>query len=115
MLTRIQDNDMKLTLNQNDTQYQIQSYQPGEIIINDKPYHRSLIVSADRCIDSWPPQQFDALQLAHLETLLSLSPSVVILGTGEKQYFLPDAWQAIFFISPSWHRGHAFSNRLPYV
>ncbi len=65
----------------------IRTYAAGQIIINQDSYTRSVIVLPGRIIADWPPQRFEDLTLAHLETLVPLSPELVILGTGRRQHF----------------------------
>lgn len=78
---------MQITLDTNHGPYLIRSYQPGELRINDEIFHRSVIITSEQLIDSWPPQNFAELTITHLQTLADLKPEVVILGTGTKLTF----------------------------
>ena len=71
-----------LDLDNNRATYQIRSYQPGEIRINDLTLNRSVIVSADALITDWPPQTLAELSAESLRTVLALQPAVVLIGTG---------------------------------
>jgi uncharacterized protein len=66
----------------------IRTYTVGQIIVNQDSYTRSLVVLPGQVIADWPPQAFEELALAHLAALVTLSPELVILGTGRRQRFL---------------------------
>lgn len=67
--------------------YSIQAYQTGEIRVNERRLTSSLVLSADVLIDDWEPQQIADLRVEHFETILALSPKIVVLGTGDEQVF----------------------------
>ena len=79
---------MQFNLDSESGKYQITSYKPGQVIINKQIYTRSIIVTAEQLMSDWPPQSFTDLTVEHLRVLLNLAPQIVILGTGENQYFL---------------------------
>jgi uncharacterized protein len=85
---------MQLNLEPQHGSYQIRSYQPGAVIINDKTYTQSVIVSATELFD-WQPQSLSELTSEHLQVILERKPQLFILGTGEKQIFPPTATIAI--------------------
>ena len=65
----------------------IRTYTAGRITVNQDSYAHSLIVLPGQIIADWPPQAFEQLAVAHLETLVSLGPELLILGTGRRQRF----------------------------
>ncbi len=65
----------------------IRTYAAGRIVVNQETYTHSLIVLPQRIVADWGPQNFDALAQMHFEALATLSPEVVILGTGRRQRF----------------------------
>jgi len=65
----------------------IRTYTAGRITVNQDSYVHSLIVLPGQVIADWPPQAFEQLAVAHLETLVSLGPELLILGTGRRQRF----------------------------
>jgi uncharacterized protein len=65
----------------------IRTYTAGRITVNQDSYVHSLIVLPGQIIADWPPQAFEQLAVAHLETLVSLGPELLILGTGRRQRF----------------------------
>lgn len=68
--------------------YEIHSYEPGKIKVNEALYDRSIIVSTHE-LQEWQPQRFDELSLDCFGPILALNPEVVLLGTGDKLIF-PD-------------------------
>jgi len=85
---------MKFTLEPPSRHNLIRSYSDHEIVIGEQRVHRSCIVTAERLITDWEPQEFAALALSHLEALLALEPELVLLGTGASQRFAPAALRA---------------------
>jgi uncharacterized protein len=69
----------------------VRRYVPGEIGVQGRRYTRSVILTADRVIDDWPPQSAGEIEPAHLEALIALEPrpEIVLLGTGQTQTFPP--------------------------
>lgn len=79
---------MKLTRqSQPDTTYRIRRYEPGRITVNETVYERSLVVSPDELFVDWPPESFSELEEEHMRFLATLSPELVLLGTGANQHF----------------------------
>lgn len=78
---------MKITLDGAIDQYYIRAYRPGEIVINDATYRRSLVVGGSTLDPDWPPQIIEELKVEHFEPILALKPEVVLLGTGSKLVF----------------------------
>lgn len=87
---------MQIALDQNFGAFYIRSYKPGEILVNDRLIQRSIILTPDELIETWPPQNFTDLKVADLEILLLNAPEVVILGTGSKQYLPTAEFMGIF-------------------
>lgn len=80
---------MSLTEDQNTATYQIKSFSPGKIGINDKMYTNSIIISPNQLIANWHPKTIDMITDADLLLLLTLNPDIILLGTGEKSRILP--------------------------
>ena len=78
---------MSLTLDENHAAYQIKSYQPGIILVNDITLTKSLIISPQKILPDWEPQSLEALTAEHLQIILSLQPAILLLGTGAKLVF----------------------------
>lgn len=67
--------------------YHIRGYKPNEVLINDKTYHQSLIVSANTLIENWRPLTIEDLLATDWEPVIALQPKIVLLGTGTKLFF----------------------------
>jgi uncharacterized protein len=67
--------------------YQIRSYAPKKITINDTVYSDSLIISPDQLIVPWPVSSLAELNHSSLATINALKPEVVLLGTGRVLQF----------------------------
>lgn len=78
---------MRFTLEVDANCYLVTSYGVGWINVNEQPFHRSLIIMPDQLLADWPPQCCADLEVAHFETLALLKPEMVLLGTGNRQYF----------------------------
>ena len=65
----------------------ISSYSAGVIVINGTRYVRSLVVTADRVLENWPPRVHTELCAAHMEQVVGLGPEIVLLGTGTRLVF----------------------------
>ena len=80
---------MDLTPDTTPSHYQIRSYERGKIIINDKEITQNLIISANKLIYPWDEN--------NLEEILALSPTVVLLGTGEAFKILTPKFLSPFY------------------
>jgi uncharacterized protein len=74
----------------------IRGYSDTELRIGQQRLTRSCIVTADRLITDWEPTTFDELTPAHLETIFSLEPELVLIGTGPTQRFAAASVRAAF-------------------
>ncbi len=59
----------------------------GEITIGDQRYQHSLIVTSQEVIPHWRPSSCEELESGDFDTLRSLQPEVILLGTGERLQF----------------------------
>jgi uncharacterized protein len=81
---------MKIELDSSLTHpYRINSYEQGSIVIGDKCFISSLIITPSTVIKNWPPQTFADIATHHLKQIIELKPELILLGTGYKQHF-PD-------------------------
>ena len=79
---------MKIELdNINNTRNKIDAYSTGQITIANRAYTASLLVSPDTIVTDWPPQTFPELTTSHVEQILTLTPEIVIMGTGNTLIF----------------------------
>jgi uncharacterized protein len=77
-----------LTLDDNSAQYQIRSYQPGTITVNDKTLSSSIIITPTRLIENWAPQTTDELTTASLSVIAEARPDILLIGTGATMVLL---------------------------
>ncbi len=82
---------MSLTLDENNATYQIRSYRPGFLQVNELTFHHSIVITADTLIDHWPPQSLNELQIDHLTIALEKRPGILLIGTGSTLTFPPIA------------------------
>ena len=68
--------------------YYIQNYSPGCLTVNHQEIHHSLIIFRDKMIP-WSINTFEEMTLESLKPLFDYSADVILLGTGERQFFLP--------------------------
>jgi uncharacterized protein len=78
---------MKLHLATGAGRNQFTGYGDGYVAINNQRYERAVVVTPDAVHDAWNVATFDDIQATHLQFVLSLSPEIVILGTGAQQRF----------------------------
>ena len=77
-----------LTLDDNSAQYQIRSYQPGTITVNDKTLSSSIIITPTHLIENWAPQTADELTTASLSVIAEARPDILLIGTGATMVLL---------------------------
>lgn len=87
---------MKLHLHRTAHLNTITSYGPDWIAVNGVSYTHSILVQPEGPVLPWPVAQGLNLQANHFAPLLSLHPEVVLLGTGERQFFAPPNALAAF-------------------
>ncbi|OOY98275.1 Mth938-like domain-containing protein [Solemya velum gill symbiont] len=66
----------------------IDSYQPGNLVINGVTYQQSLVIDRSG-FESWPVRLATEISGETLQLAFERKPDVIIIGTGEKQYFPP--------------------------
>ena len=103
---------MKFTQDSGPAGYIIRAYAPGRItvayppdvavaqherpVLQEEYLSASFIISPRTLLRDWAPQSFDELLEEHLQTLLTLEPELVLLGTGAKIRFPRSVWLAAF-------------------
>ncbi len=80
---------MKIHLDDRAANYKISSYQKGRIMVNGEILTRSFVLTPTTLVRDWPPQEFEALEAGHFETVASMETEVVLLGSGMHQRFPP--------------------------
>jgi uncharacterized protein len=88
---------MKLSLDTSSASYLIRAYSVGEIVVNERRITESVIVLPERLVLGWPPQNFEELDMQHIQVLAELEPEIVLLGTGSRLRFpSPSLTQPLF-------------------
>lgn len=77
---------MQLSLDTATASYQIRAYESGRIQINDQWITHSVIISPEQLVD-WSPTSIADLNSTDLDSILNLTPEVLLLGTGESLIF----------------------------
>lgn len=87
---------MQINPDSSNSHYTIRGYQPGKLVINETTYHSSILLTPDKLITDWGPQQFSELKAEDLAIILTLKPELCLLGTGEHiQFPSTDLTQAL--------------------
>lgn len=55
--------------------------------VNDRVLRESFLLAPEALIEQWPARTVAELSAEHMQPLLGLNPSLVLLGTGEHQAF----------------------------
>jgi uncharacterized protein len=82
---------MKLHLATTNTQNTFTGHGDGYVLLNSRKITQSVIVTPEQIIENWAPSGFDALTQNDFQTLLELSPEIILLGSGAKFRFLHPA------------------------
>ena len=88
---------MDLTLQSPGDHLFIQSISKEGIRIANRICSGPLIVSASQLLTDWPVRGPTDLTSQHLEQILELQPELVLIGTGDRQVFLPPEMLMVFY------------------
>ncbi|MEY4208190.1 MAG: hypothetical protein RLZZ20_1342 [Pseudomonadota bacterium] len=80
---------MKLHATQTQQYQTVTGYEDDWIEINAMRFEDSLLVLPELAPKPWPVTSFESLQPAHFDAVADTNPDLVILGTGERQRFVP--------------------------
>lgn len=87
---------MQLSLNRPGEYLFIRRVAATAITVVDRDLERSFVLAPDRAIEDWPVTDVKALDPAAVAPILELRPAVVILGSGPRIVFPPQAVLAEF-------------------
>jgi uncharacterized protein len=65
----------------------VTAYDEGVVTIGETHYRESLILTRERLIPDWRPQQPDDLRAADLDLVRAEKPEILLLGTGSTIHF----------------------------
>jgi len=66
------------------------------VVVVDRPFTASIILTRDKVLDDWAVADVAAMTPEHVQPIVALKPDVVLLGTGARQRFPPQAVLAAF-------------------
>lgn len=78
---------MKIEIQNEASNYVIQSYDTDGIKVNDEIITRSFILRENKLIKNWPVADIADLQFSDLSDICDQAPEVIILGSGKQMYF----------------------------
>ncbi|WP_223669374.1 Mth938-like domain-containing protein [Kangiella shandongensis] len=84
---------MDISLDKSTGQYQVRSYEPGTITINDEQYQHPVMVTLETLHQQSLPQNIQDIDKSLLEELKIEQYEAVLLGTGEHMELLE--WELI--------------------
>lgn len=87
---------MQLTLHNPDAGLFVRRVSESAITVVDRELSASFVMSREVVVESWPATDVASIEETHLEPILSLSPEVVLLGTGGRIRFPKPALMAAF-------------------
>ena len=87
---------MQLTEHRNDRQFFLRHADAQSVVVVDRTLQRSFALSATQFIENFPAQAPDRIDAAAVDAILALQPEVVLLGTGARAVFPPQAVLAQF-------------------
>jgi uncharacterized protein len=88
---------LDLTLEKPGDHLFIRSVSNEGIQVVDEAYRQPIILSASSIITDWTVTSAAELQTADAEKILELKPEIVLIGTGERQVFLPPELMVFFY------------------
>lgn len=88
---------MEFNLEVPQDQFFIRSVSDKGIRVADDYYTSAFIISGQRIVPEWKVDSVSDITESGLQVIFDLQPEVVLIGTGNKQVFLPPPIQAHFF------------------
>lgn len=87
---------MQLTEHRPERELFVRQADASTVTVVDRVFTRSLVLTAERVIEDFAPHSVAELDAASIERVLALQPDVVLLGTGARAAFPPQAVLAQF-------------------
>lgn len=69
---------------------------PHAITVDEREFTASLVLAPDSALTEFAPMRVDQIDAAAIEQILSLQPTLVLLGSGQRQVFPSQAVMAAF-------------------
>lgn len=80
---------MQLTEHRNERELFVRHADADSVTVIDRVFRRSLIVCAQQVVENFAARSVTDLDAPAIETILTLNPEVVLLGTGARAIFPP--------------------------
>ena len=78
---------MKFAQDSQQEGYVISAYDDASVRVNGKAFSQSLIITPTKLNESWDVTSIELLQANHIDQVLTFSPELIIIGTGNKLTF----------------------------
>ena len=78
---------MKFAQDSQQEGYVITAYDDDSVSVNGKSFNQSLIITTTKLDENWRVGSIESLQPNHIEQVLTFSPELIIIGTGNKLTF----------------------------
>ncbi len=88
---------MEFNLDVPQNQFFIRSFSEEGIRVDQEIFSRPFIISGQRIIPHWNVESVDDINEESLQAVFDLEPEIILIGTGNRQIFLPPATQVHFF------------------
>ena len=82
--------NMELERQSNHGKFKLKGFRDGTIHINEKSYTHPVIITQDKILNLWQDKSLQELAKEDFDNLISLSPEMIIIGTGIKHQFLSE-------------------------
>jgi len=79
---------MQITDETTDRKHIIQECSSKGIVIDDKIYKSTIMVSPKNILKKWPVENIRLLKIQHMNDILKIKPKILIIGSGNEQLYL---------------------------
>lgn len=88
---------MEFNLEVPQNQFFIRSVSAAGIRVDQENFLCPFIISSQKVVPQWNVECVEDIDEENLQAIFDLEPEVILIGTGDKQVFLPPATQVHFF------------------
>lgn len=85
---------MKFELDQSARHLTVRAYDAGGFLVGDRRVTSPVVLCGERVDVDLLPAEFDQLDEMHVDRLCALGTDLLLIGTGERQRFLPQSLMA---------------------
>jgi uncharacterized protein len=78
-------------------QFFIRSVSAAGIRVDQEVFVSPFIISGQKIVPQWNVESIDDINEETLQAIFDLEPEVILIGTGDRQVFLPPSTQVHFF------------------